>query len=215
MKMRTVVGILLLTLTVGWGTPAAFADYPPTVGAGRVSKSELKQCQCTQFSGEGFAPGAPVTIVDRWPDGTVHRVATVTADDKGGFHYKVCFDGTSPEGSHTLTASGTEPGGGAHEDSADVVVSGSACNGKNDEVHPNGQGAGIDDPAAGPGAGGAGSGAGSGSGSGAGSGANVGGLHLPRTGAVVVVPALAFGFLLVLLGALAAQLTRRRRVAAG
>jgi hypothetical protein len=222
--VRTGIGILLLMLGALWVGPAAHAQYPPTVGAGRVSRSELKQCQCTLFSGDGFVPGTPVAIVDEGPDGTSRIVATVTADDKGGFKEKVCFDSASAQGGHTLVAQGTEPGGGAHEDRASVTVAGSVCNTKSDEVHPKVSDAGSDtenrdggSAGAGSGAGGAGSGSGNGS-SGSGtsvSGVGVRGVDLPRTGADVILPGLAVGFCLVLAGAGVVHLSHRRRLAAG
>jgi LPXTG-motif cell wall-anchored protein len=135
-KLRHVVGTIVLTLFLGGmvATTAA-AQYPPTVGAGRVSRSELKKCQCTQFSGDGFAPGSSVSVVDVRPDGSEHVVATVTADAKGEFRHKVCFDQASQEGTHTLVARGTDSAGGAHEDRAVVVVKGTVCYGRDDEVH--------------------------------------------------------------------------------
>lgn len=219
--VRTVVGILLLTLGALAAAPAAYAQqYPPTVGAGRVSRSELKQCQCTQFSGDGFVPGTPVTVVDEQPGGAERVVGTVTADDKGSFRLKVCFDETSAEGDHTLVARGADPAGGAHEDRATVTVRGSVCNGKNDEVHPHTGGGdttgdSTENRDGGAGAGpGSGSG-GSGSGSGSGSDGGVRGVPLPRTGADVILPGLALGFCLVLAGAATVHLTHRRRAVAG
>jgi hypothetical protein len=212
--VRTAVGILLLTLGAFVAAPAAHAQYPPTVGAGRVSRSELKQCQCTQFSGEGFAPGTSVTVVDEQPGGGERVVTTVTADDKGGFKVKVCFDQTAPEGEHTLVARGAGTDGGAHEDRATVTVQGSVCNGKNDEVHPNVSGEDTSTENRGGGGTQAGSG-GAGGGSGEGSGDGLGGVPLPRTGADVILPGLALGFCLVLAGAATVHLTHRRRVVAG
>lgn len=210
-RFRTAVGILLLTLTA-LGGAAAHAQYPPTVGAGRVTRSDLKQCQCTQFSGDGFTPGTPVTVVDRGPDGIEHVVATVTADDKGGFKVKVCFDSTSAEGTHTLVARGTDAAG-AHEDRATVTVGGSVCNSRADEVHPA---AGADGEVTEPGSmtQDRGSSSSSSSGGAGGGGADVGGVRLPRTG-TMVLPGLLVGFSLVVLGTGAVHATRRRRMVTG
>lgn len=134
LKFRTLLGALLAVLVIGGATPS-WAQYPPVVGAGRVTRSTLKQCQCTQFSGEGFKPGSTVTIVDRYPDGSEHVVRTVVADSKGGFKTKVCFDEKSPQGSHTLIGRGVAPDGSAREVHSVVVVNGSVCFKKGDEVH--------------------------------------------------------------------------------
>ncbi len=205
-KVRTAVGILLLTLTAMGGS-TAHAQYPPSVGAGRVTRSEVKQCQCTQFSGDGFTPGTPVTIVDRDPNGDEHLVTTVTADDKGGFKVKVCFDDTSLEGEHTLVARGTDAEG-AHEDRATVTVSGTVCYGRNDEVHATSSttgGTGTEEAAEQPRSGGAQSGGGT----------EASGVRLPRTGGAMVLPGLLVGFSLVVLGTGAVHATRRRRMATG
>jgi LPXTG-motif cell wall-anchored protein len=134
LKFRTLLGALLAVLVLG-GATASWAQYPPTVGAGRVTRSTLKQCQCTQFSGDGFKPGTTVTIVDQYPDGSEHVLRTVVADSKGGFKTKVCFDEKAPQGQHRLIARGTDPNGRAHEDTAVVVVKGSVCFQRGDEVH--------------------------------------------------------------------------------
>jgi LPXTG-motif cell wall-anchored protein len=126
------VGVVALVVL---GTGSAFAQYPPSVGAGKVTRSTLARCQCTQFSGEGFKPGSSVTISDEGPSGNRRAVATVVADSKGRFTTKVCFDGTSEQGAHTLVASGAGPDGAPHDDTAVVTVQGSVCDRKGDEVH--------------------------------------------------------------------------------
>lgn len=209
MKLGHLVGILLLTLTLGTAVPAT-AQYPPVVGNGRVTRSEVKQCQCTQFSGDGFEPGTTITVIDRSPNGAERVVATVTADDRGGFKVKVCFDEKSQEGQHTLVARGIEAGGeDAREVRATVQVEGTTCFGKGDEVHnPNGVGGEGEEEqprgGSGPGSGG--------SGSGDGSGPDVDGVGLPRTGTGYVLPGLLLGFTLVVTGAGVVHLTRRRRL---
>jgi len=207
-KLGHLVGILLLTLTLGTAVPAA-AQYPPVVGNGRVTRSEVKQCQCTQFSGDGFEPGTTITVVDRGPNGAERVVATVTADDRGGFKVKVCFDEKSQEGRHTLIARGIEAGGeDAREVRATVQVEGTTCFGKGDEVHnPNGVGGeGEEEQPRG------GSGGTDGEGTGSGDGTGVGGVGLPRTGTGYVLPGLLLGFTLVVTGAGVVHLTRRRRL---
>jgi LPXTG-motif cell wall-anchored protein len=134
-RFRTLLAGVFAVVALGSAAAPALAQYPPTVGAGQVTRSTLKQCQCTQFSGSGFAPGSSVTIVDKYPDGSEHTVRTVVADSKGRFKTKVCFDQNSPEGSHTLIARGTDSAGNAHEDRAVVVVDGSVCFKRGDEVH--------------------------------------------------------------------------------
>ena len=210
MKLRHLVGALALAMTMGISATAAQAQYPPTVANGRVNKSEVKQCQCVQFSGDGFEPGSSVTIVDRAPGGVETVVATVTADTKGEFRVKVCFDEKSVQGEHTLIGRGTGSDGNGREVHAAVTVDGTVCFGKGDEIHnPNAVG-GEDDEEQGR----------EGTGSGSGSGPSVGGVGegvgaLPRTGAGYVVPGLLFGFLLVATGTGVVHLTRRRRFATG
>ena len=214
MRLRHLAGTLLLALAVGTAAPAAHAQYPPSVGNGRVTRSEVKQCQCVQFSGDGFAPGSVVTVVDRGPDGVERPIGTVTADAKGEFRIKACFDEKALQGKHTLVARGVEPGGGAREVRADVTVAGTVCFGRGDEVHnPNAVG-GEDDEEE-PRGSGSGPGAGPGAGPGSGAGPGVGGVNLPRTGAGYVLPGLLVGFLLVVTGTGVVHLTRRRRLVTG
>jgi hypothetical protein len=199
-KLRHLIGILMVVLTLGVAAVPASAQYPPVVGNGRVTRSEVKQCQCTQFSGDGFEPGTVVTITDKGPKGPARVVATVTADSRGEFRVKVCFDEKSAEGKHTLTATGTQRGGGAREVRATVTVKGSVCFAKGDEVHnPNAIGGEDDDE--------------QGRGGTDGDGPTVGGVGaLPRTGTGYVLPGLMLGFLLVATGTGVVHLTRRRRL---
>jgi LPXTG-motif cell wall-anchored protein len=132
---KALLGGVSAALVVGLSAAPALAQYPPSVGAGRVTRSAVRQCQCTQFSGEGFAPGSSVTVVDEYPDGSRHAVATVVADSKGRFTAKVCFDDKSAQGAHTLIASGTDANGAPHEDRAVVTVDGTNCFKQGDEVH--------------------------------------------------------------------------------
>jgi LPXTG-motif cell wall-anchored protein len=184
-KFRTLLAALFAVVALGGATAPAWAQYPPTVGAGKVTRSTVKQCQCTQFSGDGFAPGSPVTIVDQYPDGSEHVVRTVVADSKGSFKTKVCFDQNSPQGRHTLIARGTDRQGNAHEDRATVVVNGYICFQRGDEVHGDRFSRGGD-----------------GDGSG-----------LPRTGSATTVPALLLGFGLVVAGSGVVLVFRRRTYA--
>jgi LPXTG-motif cell wall-anchored protein len=182
-KLRHVVSTLMLTFLLGGAfASAASAQYPPTVGAGRVSRSQVMQCQCTVFSGSGFQPGSAVTIVDQYPDGSEHVVGTVVADKKGDFKRKVCFDQNSPQGQHTLVARGTDPNGGAHEDRAVVTVKGSTCFRRGDEVH--GDRFSREDPPGGV---------------------------LPRTGTDLILPGLLIGTALVAAGSGVVLVVRRRR----
>lgn len=215
-KLRHLISALAVLLAVGAGVPVAAAQYPPTVGNGRVTRSEVKQCQCTQFSGDGFAPGATVTILDRGPTGPAKVVATVTADSKGGFKVRVCFDEKSAPGEHTLIARGKQADGRQREVRANVRIEGTACFGDDDEVHnPNAVG-GKDGEVVGGGSGSGGSGGAGGPGGEPGSGPTVGGVGvgLPRTGADYVLPGLLFGFALVVLGTSVVHLSRRRRLLA-
>ena len=210
MKVLHLVGAMALALAMGVSATAAHAQYPPTVANGKVNKSDVKQCQCVQFSGDGFEPGSTVTVVDRAPGGVEKVVATVTADSKGEFRVKVCFDETSAQGEHTLIGRGTGDDGKGREVRATVTVDGTVCFGKGDEIHnPNAVG-GEEGEEQGR----------EGTGSGSGSGPSVGGVGegvgaLPRTGASYVVPGLLFGFLLVATGTGVVHLTRRRRFATG
>lgn len=200
MRLRHLAGAALLALTVGAAVPHASAQYPPTVANGRVTRSEMKQCQCTQFSGDGFAPGTTVTVYDKGPDGIERVVGSVTTDGKGEFKLKVCFDETSSQGEHTLIGRGDQPDGGAREVRATVTVSGTVCFARGDEVHNPNAIAGVDEESPREDTG---------------SGPDVGGVGLPRTGADYVVPGLLLGFVLVLTGTGVVHLTRRRRLVTG
>lgn len=214
MNLRHLAGAFALAVTLGGAVPAVHAQYPPTVGNGRVTRSEVKQCQCVQFSGDGFQPGTTVTVVDRNAAGLERVVGTATVDTRGGFRLKVCFDENSAPGEHTLVGSGVQPDGGAHEVRATVTVEGTVCFSNADEVHnPSTVGGEDDEEQARGGSDGSGDGTGSGSGSGGGTG--VGGVNLPRTGTDYVLPGLLLGFTLVVTGTGVVHLTRRRRLVTG
>lgn len=234
MRVRSALGTLVLVLTLGWMVPAAHAQYPPTVGAGRVSRSELKQCQCTLFTGDGFEPGSTVPIFDRGPDGVTRAIGSTTADNRGAFRFKVCFDEHDDEGTHTLIGRGTGADGRPREVRATVRVQGNTCYRKGDEIHSpsefHGDGDGNGNTGNGTdGNGNTGNGTdgtgtdgtgtdGTGTG---GTNGNVGGVRngrgadgLPRTGAEYVLPGLLLGFLLVVTGSGAVHVARRRRLVA-
>lgn len=126
---RALLLACVLLLCLLWAG-AANAQYPPTVGTGNVNRSTVKKCQCVIFSGDGFAPGSPVTITDNG-----RFVARVTADRRGTFRHRVCFDEKRAEGRHDLLATGTNPSGGAHEVRATVFVRGDTCFRRGDEIH--------------------------------------------------------------------------------
>ena len=209
MRLRSALGTVVLTLVLGTVAPAAHAQYPPTVGAGRVTRSDMKQCQCTQFSGDGFAPGSTVVVVDRGPDGIERPVGTTTADSKGEFKFKVCLDEKAPQGEHTLIARGSAPSGLPREVRANVRLDGSVCYRKGDEIHNPNVIDGDEDEQPDTGNNGTGN---DGDGDGNGS---VGPGKLPRTGAEYVIPGLLLGFTLVLTGTGLVHLTRRRRLVTG
>lgn len=209
-KVRHLVGMLALMTVLGAGMPAAHAQYPPTVGNGRVTRSEVKQCQCVQFSGDGFLPGTTVTIVDRDSTGMERVVAKATADNKGAFKVKVCFDETARQGEHTLIGRGVSASG-PREVHAKVKVAGSVCFAKGDEVHTPTNVGGEDEEQ--PRGGGNGAPGRPGGGTGV-NGPSVGGVGggLPRTGGEYVIPGLLLGFTLVVTGTGVVHVTRRRRL---
>lgn len=208
MTLRHLVGAIALAVTLGGALPAVHAQYPPTVGNGRVTRSEVKQCQCVQFSGDGFEPGTTVTVVDRDAAGLERVVGTATVDAKGGFKLRVCFDEQSAQGEHTLIGRGVQPDGGAREVRATVTVEGTVCFSNADEVHNPSTVGGEDDEEQSRGGS-------DGSGSGSGDGTDVGGVNLPRTGTGHVIPGLLLGFTLVVTGTGVVHLTRRRRLVTG
>jgi LPXTG-motif cell wall-anchored protein len=182
-KFRSLLGALVAVLVLAVGAAPSWAQYPPAVGAGKVTRSNLKQCQCTQFSGDGFAPGARIVITDTAPDGSRKNVGTAVADGNGSFTIKVCFDENSPEGTHTLTGRGKGVDGKQREVHSTVVVKGSVCYKKGDEIHgerferPRGSGG------------------------------------LPTTGSDSTIPALLLGFGLVVAGSGVVLVFRRRTYA--
>ena len=215
MNLRSALGTLVLVLTLGAAVPAAQAQYPPTVGSGRVTRSELKQCQCTLFTGDGFEPGSSVLILDRGPDGIARPLGTATVDHKGEFRFKACFDENDDEGTHRLLARGTGANGAPREVSATVRVEGTICFRKGDEVHDPSE---FDEDEDEEGRGEDGDGDGDGSAGGPNVGGDRGGRDgvggLPRTGADYVLPGLLLGFLLVVTGTGAVHVARRRRLVA-
>jgi LPXTG-motif cell wall-anchored protein len=114
-KLRHVVGALLLALFFGASVaPAAFAQYPPTTGNGRVSKSTTSPGGCVTFSGDGFAPSTTVTVTDNGK-----TVTTVTTSATGTFSVEVC-----PEvlGVHNIRGTGKNPLGATRVVVAQVTV---------------------------------------------------------------------------------------------
>jgi hypothetical protein len=111
----------MLVIGLGTGVPVASADpYPlPTTGIGTVDRSIVHPGECVIFSGDGFKPGAAITIRD---DG--HDVGQTTADPHGRFRYKVCFSSDAHLGPHVLTASGTGANGAGRVVSAIVTLVG-------------------------------------------------------------------------------------------
>ncbi len=118
MKLRDVVGTLMLAVFFGLAlAPAASAQYPPTVGNGRVSRSSVGPGGCVTFTGDGFAPNTPVTVTDN-----NETVGTVTTSPTGTFSIEVC-----PEvlGVHILRGTGKTPTGATRVVVAQVRVLGS------------------------------------------------------------------------------------------
>jgi LPXTG-motif cell wall-anchored protein len=114
-KLRHVVGALLLALFFGASlAPAANAQYPPTQGNGRVTKSTVAPGGCVTFSGDGFAPSTTVTVTDNGK-----TVTTVTTSLTGTFSVEVC-----PEvlGVHNIRGTGKNPVGGTRVVVAQVTV---------------------------------------------------------------------------------------------
>jgi hypothetical protein len=107
----------LLTATV-----ATAGTYPPPVDTtqGTAVPSRVDVGGSTTFAGGGFQPGAPleITIVGS------RSVRPLRADEAGGFHTKVYFNGSARPGPHVLSATGV----GAHQeqrvDTATVEVLG-------------------------------------------------------------------------------------------
>ena len=122
---RVALPFLGLSLSVLTLAGIAAAQYPPAVGSGQVSRSTLKRCQCTQFTGDGFVPGERVTVTD---NGKV--VATVTVGRDGAFRVKVCFDERTAEGRHELRGAGA-----SRAVSSVADVRGDTCFARDDEVH--------------------------------------------------------------------------------
>jgi hypothetical protein len=122
MSRRTLLAFLsvLLLGLLSPGIASAAGPYPPPAeGSGRVSDSRVQAGACVTFSGDGFAPLAPVTVRD---NGVV--VGTTHADAQGQFSFKVCFAADVKTGRHLLTGTGEGAGGGSLTVSAVVYVEG-------------------------------------------------------------------------------------------
>lgn len=119
MKLRHVVGALMLALFFGASVaPAAFAQYPPTQGNGRVTKSTVSPGGCVTFTGDGFAPSTTVTVTDNGK-----TITTVTTSPTGTFSVEVCPE---VKGVHNLRGTGKNPLGGTRVVVAQVKVLGTS-----------------------------------------------------------------------------------------
>ena len=117
-KLRDVVGTLMLTVFLGCAlAPAASAQYPPTAGNGRVTRSTVGPGGCVTFSGDGFAPNTEVTVTDNQT-----TVGTVTTSLTGTFSFEVC---PTVLGVHILRGTGQTPTGATRVVVAQVRVLGS------------------------------------------------------------------------------------------
>ena len=86
MTLRRSAGYSLLAVLLGSVlASSASAQYPPTTGNGQVSSARVEPGDCVTFSGDGFAPGADVTVTDNGS-----TVGTVKATATGTFSTQVC-----------------------------------------------------------------------------------------------------------------------------
>ncbi|TAL22103.1 MAG: hypothetical protein EPN99_06435 [Frankiales bacterium] len=121
--MRRLLLAALTAVAVLGATAAAAAPYPPpSNGEGKAAPSRVKQGHCTNFSGDGFAVGADITITD-----DDRKVGMTQTDDKGRFSSRICFATDARVGQHVLRGTGRSAatsGPEQHRVTAIVTVTG-------------------------------------------------------------------------------------------
>ena len=119
--------LVLATVTLGGVTAAASAGvrpavgspapYPPLVATSSATPDRLSLGDCTDFTGDGFAPASPISLTD---NGT--SFGSVVSDAGGAFRLRRCFDGAAPCGAHELVAQGQRPDSSLLSDTALVTM---------------------------------------------------------------------------------------------
>jgi hypothetical protein len=102
------------------GVAAAAGPYPPpSSGSASVNPSRIKPGQCTNFSGDGFAPDTALSIADNDVPKT-----TTTSDKNGKFKIRMCYSTDASKGEHELSATGTGSQGDPLRVSAILTITG-------------------------------------------------------------------------------------------
>lgn len=117
-RRALVLGAALLALSTGVAT-AAGPYPPPSTGSASVNPSRIKPGQCTTFSGNGMAPGAPVDVRD---DGTA--AGSTTASKAGSFRLRLCYGTDARTGQHVISGTGRSPEGPLRTVSAVLTITG-------------------------------------------------------------------------------------------
>lgn len=206
--LSVLFGVLLFTVSPASAQPPGDR---PCRRDGSVSQSVAGPGEVIDFSGDGFEPSMNIDIFfdGQW-------VQAILADEDGSFSTQVRIPDDASDGEHTLTARGASSGGrnpyppgqgGCPQDRDNTQESVAGVRITRSRGGGGGGGDGGPGTGGGPAVGGTGGGRG---------GPAVGGTRgdrVPSTGAAAVLPMLAIGFALVVVGSITAGASRHRRLA--
>jgi hypothetical protein len=131
-KQWRLVSIVVVGLALVGATTVNAQQYGSTTGPLQIGSSSLQSGVSVLVAGEGFAPGAPVTITLQ-SDPIV--LDTTTADMAGRISDRVTIPVSAPAGDHHVVATGQAVDGGTLTLSAAVTVAASPAT-----TLPNGKG---------------------------------------------------------------------------
>jgi hypothetical protein len=116
-----VVALIALGGLAAWASPATVLaqQYPPSSQQMTTSTSDASPGEVITVSGDGFAPGAGITITFESAPVTI---GNAQADSSGRFTAQVRIPDDAEPGTHTIRATGTGADGGTRTITAQVTV---------------------------------------------------------------------------------------------
>lgn len=104
---------------VAMAAPAGAQQYPPAVNSLTISDATPTPCQTISLEGRTFATGSTVTVT-LLPESVA--LGTAVADAAGAITLQATMPTDTPLGAHTITATGTAPGGSPLSLSVSITV---------------------------------------------------------------------------------------------